>query len=177
MSDEELFKRTLDWEAKFNEKEKERDYSRYDALCALYLDATPEQRSRLPYILAPEDTAAYENRIGGLIVYMRWNAKRIKTPEDAYPLRLGLAAAAILEERLDSRDIGTSLAFLYHAAKQVGLDPVPHFIEIADMARPQTRQFILQFLDWSEADIESTVAAYSGYLNAQNLPYKEIELN
>src|SRR6476659_4899457 len=150
VNNEEFLSRLLKWEAKLNRAERERDYSRFDALCALYLEATAEQRLQLPSLVAPEDSARYDNVLGGLIVYMGWDAERIKTPADLLPLHLGLAAAAILQERLDDRDIGISLSFLYLAAKRAGIDPVPHFQEIAGMARPETKQFILRFLERDE---------------------------
>jgi hypothetical protein len=76
-------------------------------------------------------------------------------------LRLGLAAAAILQEREDYRDIMVSLAFLHHAARRAGIDPDPLFREVAALARPETERFMRGFLERDEAEIEEMVEAFS----------------
>lgn len=190
MDDETFLTRFNKWEANLNKKEKS-DYSKYDALSALYLEATPEQRLRLLDFLARYDTRSnhkrpsyqnltpYEELLGELTVYMRWDSKRIKTPDDISPLRLGLAAAAILGEGLDNRDVTVSLAFLYIAAKQAGLDPVAQFKEIAETARPEAKHLILNFLKRDEAKLRTELNLdYFYEIEDQfHLPYKEIDLN
>jgi hypothetical protein len=149
--------------------------ARFDALCALYLGATEQQRVQIPAICAREEsTRAYariddwassreraRNDLSNMIFYMRRVASSIMSSEDTWRLRLGLAAAAILQEREDYRDIIVSLAFLHHAARRVGIDPEPHFREVASLARPVTRQFMERFLERDEADIERMVEAFS----------------
>ena len=92
---------------------------------------------------------------------MRRVASSMGPGDDASRLRLGLAAAAILQEREDYRDIIVSLAFLHHGARRAGIDPDPFFREVADLARPETGEFIRGFLERDEADIERLVEAFS----------------
>ena len=96
-----------------------------------------------------------------MISYMRRAALSIDPGDDAWRLRLGLAAAAILQEREDYRDIIVSLAFLHHAARHAGIDPDPFFREVAGLARPETEKFISSFLERDEADIAQMVEAFS----------------
>jgi hypothetical protein len=112
---------------------------RFDALCALYLQADEAQRMQIPAIFAREEsTREYartadwissrkraRNDLSNMIFYMRRVAGSISTGDDAWRLRLGLAAAAILQEREDFRDIIVSLAFLHLAATRAGIDPSP----------------------------------------------------
>jgi hypothetical protein len=149
--------------------------ARFDALCALYLEADEGQRTQIPAIFAPEKSPrAYariadwiasresaRNDLSNLIFYMRRVASSIKSGDDTSRLRLGLAAAAILQERDDYRDIIVSLAFLHHAARRAGIDPDPFFREVAGLARPKTKEFIHSFLERDEADIEQMVEAFS----------------
>jgi hypothetical protein len=149
--------------------------ARFDSLCALYLEADEAQRAQVSAAFAPEEsTRAYariadwmgsreraRNDLSNLIFYMRRVASAIRSGEDTPRLRLGLAAAAILQEREDYRDIIVSLAFLHHAARRVGIDPDPIFREVAGLARPETEEFIRGFLKRDEADIEQMVEAFS----------------
>jgi hypothetical protein len=190
MDDQTFLKRFNSWEVKLSKKEQS-DYSKYDALCALYLEATLEQRIRLLEFLTRYDTlpdrewigklksATYGDLLGELTVYMRWDSKRIKTQDDGYALRLGLAAAAIIGEGLDNRDVTVSLAFLYFAAKQAGLDPVPQFKAIAETARPEAKELILAFLKRNEAKIRNDLNLDYFYKVEEeiDLPYREIDLD
>jgi len=149
--------------------------ARFDALCALYLQADEEQRMQIPAIFAREEsTRAYartadwissreraRNDLRSMIFYMRRVASSIRSRDDAWRLRLGLAAAAILQEREDYRDIIVSLAFLHRAARRAGIDPDPFFREAARLARPETGHFIETFLERDEADIEQMVETFS----------------
>ena len=149
--------------------------ARFDAMCVLYLEADEKQRAQIPAILAREEsTRAYariddwvssreraRTDLSDMIFYMRRVAGSIGSGDDIRRLKLGLAAAAILQEREDDRDIIVSLAFLYLAARRAGIDPEPHFLELASLARPETRHFIERFLERDEADIEQMVEAFS----------------
>jgi hypothetical protein len=148
--------------------------ARFDVLCALYLEVTEQQRAQIPAIFAREEsTRAYariadwkasreraRSDLSNMIYYMRRVAHSIG-PGDDWRLKLGLAAAAILQEREDYRDIIISLAFLHHAARRAEIDPEPNFLEVASLARPETRQFIERFLERDEADIEHMVETFS----------------
>jgi hypothetical protein len=149
--------------------------ARFDALCSLYLEADEVRRAQITALFAREEsTRAYasiadwiasreraRNDLSNLIFYMRRVALSINSGDDAWRLRLGLAAAAILQEREDYRDIIVSLAFLHHAARRAGIDPDPFFLEVAALARPETEEFIRRFLERDEADIEKMVEAFS----------------
>jgi hypothetical protein len=149
--------------------------ARFDALCALYLEADEVQRAQIPALFAPEEsTRAYaritdwiasreqaRNDLSNLILYIRRVASSIRSEDGTSRLRLGLAAAAILQEREDYRDIIVSLAFLHHAARRAAIDPDPFFREVAGLARSQTEEFISSFLEREEADIERMVEAFS----------------
>src|ERR687893_199555 len=127
--------------------------ARFDALCALYLEADEAQRAQIPALFAREEsTRAYvriadwsasreraRNDLSSLILYMRRVASSLESSDHTWRLRLGLAAGAILQEREDYRDIVVSLAFLHQAARRAGIDPEPFLLEVAGGARPQTR--------------------------------------
>ena len=149
--------------------------ARFDALCALYLEADGAQRAQIPEIFAREEgTRAYariadwsasreraRNDLSGMILYMRRVASSIGSGDDTWRLRLGLAAGAILQEREDERDIVVSLAFLHQAARRAGIDPEPFFLEVAGLARPETGGFMRRFLGRDEAGIEQMVGAFT----------------
>ena len=148
--------------------------ARFDSLCALYLQANEEQRTQIPAIFARQETTrAYvriadwissreraRNDLFNMTFYMRRVATSIESDDDAQRLKLGLAAAAILQEREDYRDIIVSLAFLHRAATQAGIDPEPYFLEVAGLAETETGQFIKSFLERDEADISDMVEAF-----------------
>jgi hypothetical protein len=149
--------------------------ARFDALCALYLQADEEQKTQIPALFAREEsTRAFariaewrasreraRNDLSNMIFYMRRVATSIDPGDGAWRLRLGLAAAAILQEREDYRDIIVSLAFLHHAATRAGIDPEPSFLEVAALAKPETGRFMESFLERDEADIEHMVENFS----------------
>jgi hypothetical protein len=149
--------------------------ARFDSLCALYLQADRQQRPQIPALFAREEsTRAYarsaewassreraRNDLWGMIFYMRRAASSIKSSDDTWRLRLGLAAAAILQEREDYRDVIVSLAFLHRAARRAGIDPEPSFRGVGGLARPETERFMETFLERDEAEIEQLVEAFS----------------
>ncbi len=150
--------------------------ARFDALCALYLEADEMQRAQIPALFAREEgtraharitdwTASRErarNDLSGMILYMRRVASSIRSGDDARRLRLGLAAGAILQGREDDRDIIVSLAFLYHAARRAEIDPAPFFLRVAGLARSETGEFMRGFLERDEAeDVERMVEAFT----------------
>jgi hypothetical protein len=149
--------------------------ARFDALCALYLEADGAQRPQIPEIFAREEsTRAYariadwsasreraRNDLSGMILYMRRVASSIESSDHTWRLRLGLAAGAILQEREDDRDITVSLVFLHQAARRAGIDPESSFLEVAGLARDETGEFMRGFLARDEADIEQMVEAFN----------------
>jgi hypothetical protein len=152
--------------------------ARFDVLCGLYLEADEAKRAQIAALFAREaeqSTRAHSriaywvaarerarDDLSNLILYMRRLSSSMGSGDDAtWRLRLGLAAAAILQEREDYRDIMVSLAFLHHAARQAGIDPDPFFREVAALARPETERFMRGFLERDEAEIEEMVEAFS----------------
>ena len=149
--------------------------ARFDALCALYLEADGAQRAQISSALAPEEsTRAYartadwtssreraRNDLSDLIFYTRRVASSMGSGDDTRRLRLGLAAGAILQEREDDRDIVVSLAFPYRAARRAGIDPEPFFAEVAGLAGPETGEFVRGFLKRDEADVGQMVGAFA----------------
>jgi hypothetical protein len=166
MDEHTFMKRFHDWEATWGDAKRKYDAAempKYDELCSLYPEADPEQRRRLPDMVAPQDSWVGDYRLGNLVYdYMRSVSERIRTPKDLDSLRLGLAAAAIAERPLDWRDVLVSLAFLYFAATQAGIDPAPYFKEVANIANPETGKFIRGFLDRSDREIKDLVRQFSG---------------
>jgi hypothetical protein len=185
MSDDEFEARLIEWLDMPGEDDPHPYYAnpypsdprdaRFDALCSLYLEADEVQRTQIPALFAREEsTRTYariadwidfrqraRNDLSNLIVYMRRVASSIRSGADTSRLRLGLAGAAILQEREDYRDIIVSLAFLHHAARRAGIDPDPFFREVAGLARAETEEFIRSFLEREVADIEQMIEAFS----------------
>jgi hypothetical protein len=165
MDESTFMRRFSDWEVAVGDAKNQynaEDIPKYDELCSLYLEATPERRRRLTEMVVQGGNRVGNYRLGYLIYeYMRAISKRIRTPDDSNALRLGLAAAAIAERPIDWRDVVVSLAFLHHAAMQAGIDPAPYFREIADMASPETGKFIRGFLGRSDREIKDLVSQFS----------------
>lgn len=138
--------------------------AKIDALCNLFLETSHEQRLQFPQLFADlfplKKGHVIYDQLG--LVYMRRVSKRIKGSGDVYPLRLGLAAAAIIEQKPDCRDVMVSLAFLHYAATQVGIDPNVHFQEMAESVSPSTKAFLLDFLLRQEGDIKNMVRQFGG---------------
>ncbi len=142
--------------------------ARFDALCAIYLEASAAHRAFLIDLFASQQSTlarphlAYLRFDNLILGYMRRITRRITTPDDTMPLRLGLAAGAIVQEHPDYRDVIVSLAFLHHAATRAGIDPRPHFEAVAALARPETGAFLLDFLTRSPARMKQMVREFGG---------------
>lgn len=94
----------------------------YTNLCQIYLDAPYQQRTLIRD--AVSDKKGILNRLLGFVYE---SVEHIRATKDNYWLRIGLAAAAIQNGRLDYRDFLLALAELYVAAEEVGIDPKPEF--------------------------------------------------
>jgi len=162
MDEATFMRRFNEWQSSLIEREQydRTDMPKYDELCALYLEATPEQRKRLPPMIAPPETKEGNYQWGHLVAYMHWVSERIHNPEDVQHLRLGIAAAALAENPVDWRDNLGAYAVLHHAARKAGINPKPHFKEIADMANPEARSSIRAFLSRSKRDIDELVRPF-----------------
>jgi hypothetical protein len=141
--------------------------TKFDALCALFLQADEQQRQMLPKLFKAEKSGRRGQspyiRFDNLgLSYIRRLARSALPNGTGQTLRRGLAAAAIVQEYPDYRDIIISLAFLHLAARKAGIDPAPAFTEVAALARPETQAFLLDFLRRGNKSIDSMVQAFGG---------------
>jgi hypothetical protein len=141
--------------------------AKFHALSALYLEGSPQQQRDLTDFFASGtaanavDGSAYA-RFDNAIIYMRRVARCLESAADSSLLRLGLAAATWTEGRVSNHDLLISLAFLYHAAARVGMDPAPHFATIAATARPQSQEALHAFLHCDVVTVRRMVQHYEG---------------
>lgn len=98
-------------------------------LCLAYLSASTSQREEIRSMR--RDRAKFP---GSFDSYIRESADRIRSSKDQQWLRLGLAAASIENLYDDFRDTLLALTELYVASEEVGIDPRPHFQEIANIS-------------------------------------------
>jgi hypothetical protein len=98
-------------------------------LCLAYLSASTSQREKIRSLR--RDRANFP---GSFDNYIRESADRLRSFKDQQWLRLGLAAASIENLYNDFRDTLLALSELYVASEEVGIDPRPHFQEIADIS-------------------------------------------
>lgn len=117
---------------------------RFTALAELYLQSNSEQRQ-----LIRDHFKGQDDRLWEMIFYVRRVAKLIKSEGDVKWLRLGLAAAAIQDGRVDFRDLSMSLSVLQYGAQRVGIDPYPFIDEAIEIAGPSSHNPSL----WSGYDI------------------------
>ena len=101
-------------------------YRQIETVCRIYLEGTDDQRARIRAILSGR-----RNLMSHFCGYPSVAAGEIRTPQDIEPLRIGLAAVSIENSSLDVRDLILSLETLYEAAVDAGIDPKPHFQDVA----------------------------------------------
>ena len=140
---------------------------KFHALSVLYLESDSQQQRDLTNFFASGLAAVAFSctaaaRFDNAIIYMRRVARCIRSAADSSLLRLGLAAAAWTEGRVESHDLLISLAFLYHAATRAGIDPVAHFDTIAGAAGPQSQAALRAFLHCDVATVRRMVGHYEG---------------
>lgn len=100
-----------------------------DDLTDDYLDADNAERGAIRGAFNGKDRvlAALDN-------YVSRAADSISPDDDMRWLRRGLAAASILDVRLDPQDMQVSLSNLYRAAAIAGIDPAPVFQDVAALS-------------------------------------------
>jgi hypothetical protein len=106
---------------------------RFAALVQLYLQSDSEQRQ-----LDRDHFKGQDDRLWEMIFYVRRVAKLIESQDDVKWLRLGLAAAAIQDGRVDFRDLSVSLVVLRYGAQRGGIDPYPFIDEAIEIAGPSS---------------------------------------
>lgn len=98
-------------------------------LCRLYPTLSEEEQGDLR-----TSVARYEAVRWGVFGWITGVTDRIRTAADAAWLDVGLAAAALENCAVDDRDWLLSVAFLYAAGEDVGVDLRPHFQHYGDLA-------------------------------------------
>ena len=140
--------------------------AKFHALSALYLLGSQEQRRNLIDCFATGTAISFpystHARFDNVIIYMRRVARCLRSAADSFLLRLGLAAAALTENRVESHDLLVSLAFLYCSALRAGIDPVPEFDRIAAIASPQVQEALRAFLRCDLSTVRRMVQHYEG---------------
>ncbi len=97
-----------------------------DVLCALYLDATPTQRRQLVALALPNAPSSREASVAAnnLLTYIRHCGRRMSTKSEGGDTRLtafALAAAALVGEWVDERDLAVALVFLRAGTTRAGI--------------------------------------------------------
>jgi len=100
-----------------------------DAVCDAYLGADDGQRGAIRGAFNGKDRVLL-----ALETYVSRAADALAASGDLAWLRRGLAAASILDVRLDPQDTQVSLGHLYRAAALAGIDPAPVFAEVASLS-------------------------------------------
>jgi hypothetical protein len=103
-------------------------FAMLEELCSLYLSSDAATRSQVREMIADRNMADWVR------FYAEQLAQNINGPEDVGMLRQALAAISIENCGIDYRDTLLSLANLYVKAEESGLDPKPHFADIADIS-------------------------------------------
>jgi hypothetical protein len=100
-----------------------------DQLGESYLTATPRRRGAIRRFVKERHRLiiAFEDRV-------TWHAYRLEANGGIRHLRLGLAAASVVGEGIDPRDFGFAICHLAQAAVRAGIDPRPHFREVANLS-------------------------------------------
>jgi hypothetical protein len=134
----------------------------FDCLGTLYFEADEAQRAQIAALFAreAEQSTQAHSRIASYWVAARERARDYLSNLIFYMRRLstsmgsGDAASRLRLELWPRRRSCTS-------ARRAGIDPDPHFREVAALAQPETEEFIRGFLERDEADIEQMVQAFS----------------
>ena len=108
-----------------------------DGLCALYLDASEEQRARMRSLM----TELPRNLRGQLLNHIGWATGRLLSSNDEEYIRRALAAASLDDNRSDFRDTYMALGHVYLAASSVGINCSRYFLEAAELSSTQPGLF------------------------------------
>ncbi len=106
-----------------------------DELCGVYLEASPRQRAAIRGFFDHKESA-----LKYLHSYIGRASRFLKSSGDKKWLRLGLAAASIVDRRVDWRDLMICLGDLYLTARDAGIGrPGYYFTAVAKMSNPVGR--------------------------------------
>lgn len=104
-----------------------------DELCGLYLEADEDQRRVVRDLFPGKDRIRkyLHSYVGGRA------APHLADTGDVKWLRLGLAAASIVDQRVDYRDLLICLGALWLAAEEAGIAPARHFSAVAKLSNDE----------------------------------------
>jgi hypothetical protein len=104
-----------------------------DELCDLYLSADEDQRRVIRGFFPGQDRIRkyLHSYVGGRA------APHLADAGDVKWLRLGLAAASIVDQRVDYRDLLICLGALWLAAEEAGIAPARHFSAAARLSNDE----------------------------------------
>jgi hypothetical protein len=102
-----------------------------DVACVEYLRGDVQQRDAIRHLFVKDSWWP-------LLEYADAQGRRIESQSNVDSLRRGLAAVSIAGLRIDYRDFLVCLGELYLKAEGAGIDPLPHFKEVADLSDKQT---------------------------------------
>lgn len=100
-----------------------------DVIAEEYLRADETMRGAIRGAFNGKDRVLYL-----LDNYIARAADQISSGGDTKWLQLGLAAASMLDGRLDLHDTQVNLGYLYRAAARAGIDPLPAFRDVAALS-------------------------------------------
>jgi hypothetical protein len=104
-----------------------------DELCHLYLSGDEDQRLAIRGLFPGKDRVRkyLHSYVGGRA------APRLSRTGETKWLRLGLAAASIVDQRVDYRDLLICLGALWLAAEEAGIAPARHFSAVAGLSNDE----------------------------------------
>ncbi len=134
----------------YDQNDSENLQEKISVLCDIYLEMSESERKRARDFLANIKGGVRLPSLFYLIPYCLYDfirvcAAKIKTNTDLHCLHLGLAAAAIEAGKMDFRDLFKSLGELFMAGERAGIDPVPHFMRIAELSDENGQKLIAHF--------------------------------
>jgi hypothetical protein len=105
----------------------ERDLRQFiEELCDIYLSTDAETAEEIRQLVATRECFHLEVK-----AYQLTAPDQITGPSDVQQFRRGLAALSIEDDFYDWRDTISTIELLYFAAQEAGIDPRPHFAEVA----------------------------------------------
>jgi hypothetical protein len=116
--------------------------AKLDALCALYLDASPAQRRQLVSLALLGVVRSGEALVAAhnLLTYIRRCGRRIHGEGDTQPMRLAMIAAALAGGQVDERDLAVTLVFLRAGADRAGISTSKALRTLDEVLREQSCQ-------------------------------------
>lgn len=115
-------------------------------LADLFMNATPRQRETIRSVVQPR-------ALSNLLTYIHRVSITLLQEHDTIWLQRALAAAVIIGERCDYRDLIVSLVIVRVAAERVGIDHVPHFNSCIEKYKPSSVEPYTNARDHRPSDV------------------------